>query len=353
MALQWPDTERERDRGRLFQQLPEKHLGALWHVYANALTPEPVKREIAYRWAWRDTRPLLYEAARLVPTEEAERRVLMLLNPGLNGESAITPTLYAGLQIILPGEIARSHRHTPNAIRFIVEGSGAFTAVNGERTIMEPGDFVTTPTWLWHDHGNDGREPVVWLDGLDLPLVTHLSAVFYQRYHERQQPLGRPIGDSTVRYARGFRPTYEEPDRHYSPIVNYPYRDARATLEHLAATDHPSPFDGFMVEYINPVTGGAVLPTMDAYLQWIPLHAALEPHRHTSSTVYLAVEGHGVLEVDDQQFEWEPHDVLVVPSWSTHRHINTGDEPAILFSFTDRPVIRACSLWREKAVTNS
>ncbi len=342
----------DRDRRRLFEELPEKHLGALWQVYANALTPEPVKREVSYRWAWRETRPLLFEAARLVPTAEAERRVLMLLNPGLDGAVAITPTLYAGLQIILPGEIARSHRHSPNAIRFIVEGSGAFTAVNGERTVMEPGDFVTTPTWVWHDHGNAGSEPVVWLDGLDLPLVTELSAVFYQRYHEPQQPLSRPNGDSSLRYARGFRPAYHQAARHYSPIVNYPYREARATLAHVAATDHPSPYDGFIIEYTNPITGGAVLPTMDAYLEWLPPHTTLKPHRHTSSTVYLAVEGHGVIEVDGQRWEWEPHDVVVVPSWSRHQHMNTGDDPAILFSFTDGPVIRACALWREEGLEN-
>ncbi|MCY0877451.1 MAG: cupin domain-containing protein [Firmicutes bacterium] len=347
MAATPRDDLRDRERAHLFEALPGQHLGALWRVYANALTPEPVKREVPHRWAWKDLRPLLYEAARLVPTEEAERRVLMLLNPGLGGEAAITPTLYAGMQIILPGEIARSHRHTPNAIRFIVEGEGAFTAVNGERTVMKPGDFVTTPTWVWHDHGNESDQAVVWLDGLDLPLVATLSSVFYQKYPDIQQPVSRPIGDSSRRYARGFSPARVPLPRHYSPIVNYPYVEAREALATMAESDHPDDYDGYLLQYINPLTGGPVLPTMAAYLQWIPPHSTLKEHQHTSAAVYLGVEGRGVITIDGQAYAWEPHDVIVVPSWCRHQHQNPGDEPAILFSFTDDPVIRALALYRE------
>lgn len=336
-----------QDRERLFSALPGHHLGALWDVYTEALTSEPVTREVPYRWSWSHMRPLLYEAARLVPTDEAERRVLMLLNPGLGGKSAITPTLYAGLQIILPGEVARSHRHSPNAIRLVMEGQGAFTAVNGERTVMNPGDFVTTPTWVWHDHGNESDQAVVWLDGLDLPLVTTLSSVFYQKHPEQQQPVTHPLGDSTLRYGRGFRPAYDSAATHFSPIVSYPYRDARELLATMAQNDVVSPYDGHILQYLNPLTGGAVLPTMDAFLQWIPPHSILTPHRHTSASVYLGVDGHGTIEINGEAFDWEPHDVIVVPSWWRHRHVNPGDEPAILFSFTDRPVIKALSLYRE------
>src|SRR5579883_1258479 len=139
--------------------------------------------------AWAELRPQVYRAGELIGTDEAERRVVMLLNPGLNGECAITGTLYAGLQLILPGEIARSHRHTAAALRFIVEGHGAYTAVDGEKTIMNPGDMVLTPNWTWHDHGNESDEPMVWLDGLDLPLVNQLDAMFFNLYPEERQPL--------------------------------------------------------------------------------------------------------------------------------------------------------------------
>lgn len=343
-------VKHQQERQQLFQSLPGQNLGALWEVYANALTPEPVKREVPIAWRWQDIRPLLYDAARLVPPDEAERRVLMLLNPGLPGLNAVTPTLYAGLQIILPGEVARSHRHTPNAVRFIVEGQGAYTAVNGEKTVMKPGDFVTTPTWVYHDHGNEGDGPVVWLDGLDLPLTTALSAIFYQRHQERQQPLDRPVDASITRYGRGFKPSWTAPATHFSPVINYKYEEARKALAHLAETETGSPCDGVMIEYTNPLTGGAVLPTMDAHLQWIAPNATLQAHRHTGSTIYLGVEGHGVIEIDGQEFRWEEHDVVVVPSWSTHRHRNTGSSPAILFSLTDSPVLKAFSLHREEAL---
>ncbi len=349
MATNHSGLKNADERRQLFQALPGKNLGALWEVYSNALTPEPVKREIPSVWRWQELRPLLYDAARLVPPEEAERRVLMLLNPGLPGLNAVTPTLYAGMQIILPGEVARSHRHTPNAIRFIVEGEGAFTAVNGEKTVMKPGDFVTTPTWVFHDHGNEGSEAVVWLDGLDMPLTTALSAIFYERHRERQQPLDRPNDASIARYGRGFRPTWMTPPVHYSPVINYRYEEARGTLAHLAETEAGSPFDGVMIEYINPLTGGPALPTMDAHLQWIQPGQQLKPHRHTGSTLYLGVEGRGVIEIDGQEFPWEEHDVVVVPSWCTHRHQSIGPSPAILFSLTDSPVLKAFSLYREEA----
>lgn len=335
------------ERTKLSAALASQHLGSLWEVYADTLTSTPVPKDVPYLWSWRDVRPLLYEASRLVGSDEAERRVLMLLNPGLNGESAITQTLYAGMQIILPGEVARSHRHSPNALRFVVEGTGAFTAVNGERTLMQPGDFVTTPTWIWHDHGNEADTPVVWLDGLDMPLVTDLSAMFYEKYSQPQQPVNKPPGDSWARYGRGFRPAYEVRRPPYSPILRYPYPEARQALAQIASHDRGSPYDAIFMQYLNPLTGGSVLPTMDAFLQWIPPVTDLEPHRHTGSTVYLGVEGHGVIEIDGKAYAWEPHDVVVVPSWSVHRHRNPGQEPAILFSFSDLPVLKALSLYRE------
>ena len=344
-------AESSAQRRSFYESLVQQQLGPLWEIYANTLTSAPTPRDVAYRWQWKDLRPLLYEAARLVGPEEAERRVLMLLNPGLPALSAITQTLYAGMQIILPGEVARSHRHSPNALRFVVEGTGAFTAVNGERTIMHPGDFVTTPTWVWHDHGNEADSPVVWLDGLDMPFVTAVSAMFYQKYSEPQQPLTRPVGDSLARYGRGFRPAFESKEPSYSPIISYPYAAARSALETIADTEPGSPYDGVLMQYLNPLTGGSVLPTMDAFLQWISPGRVLKAHRHTGATIYLGVQGHGVIEIDGQRYPWEPHDVIVVPSWSLHRHQNTGQEPAILFSFSDLPIIRAFSLYREESIS--
>lgn len=342
--------ESDARRQAYYEKLADLHLGPLWTVFRDLLTPAPRPRAVPYQWRWQSIRPLLDEAVALVSTEEAERRVLVLENPGLEGESAITQTLYAGIQIIAPGEVARAHRHTANALRFILEGEGAFTAVGGERTIMHPGDFVVTPTWTWHDHGNQSQQSVIWLDGLDLPAALALAAVFYEPYPEESQLPGRPEGDSRWRWAQGMRPAYESATSLYSPILNYPYAIARETLERLAATSPGSPYDGVIIQYLNPLSGGPALPTIDAYLQRIGPKSSLQAHRHSGSTVYCGVEGAGVIEIDGRPYAWEGHDVLVVPSWVPHRHLNPHNEPAILFSFTDTPLLRPFGLYREEAL---
>jgi gentisate 1,2-dioxygenase len=151
-------------------------LAPLWTALHALLPPERQTRVVPHRWRWSELRAPLLEAARLVPIEQAERRVLVLCNPGLPGNFSATATLYAGLQIILPGEAAPSHHHTAAALRLIVEGEGAYTTVDGVKCAMEPGDFIITPPMRWHDHGHEGREPVIWLDGLDIPLVRNVEA---------------------------------------------------------------------------------------------------------------------------------------------------------------------------------
>ncbi|MBM3572244.1 MAG: cupin domain-containing protein, partial [Alphaproteobacteria bacterium] len=178
----------------------------LWEVLHSLVTPQPKSPAQPARWRYDEIRHFIVEAGGLITAKEAERRVLILENPGLRGQSRITPTLYAGLQLILPGEVAPSHRHTQSALRFVVEGDGAYTAVDGERTIMRPGDFVITPSWTWHDHGNQSDRPMVWMDGLDIPIVTMLDASFAERYGADEQPVTRPVGDSLARFGSGLLP---------------------------------------------------------------------------------------------------------------------------------------------------
>ncbi|MCL6562827.1 MAG: cupin domain-containing protein [Firmicutes bacterium] len=344
-------TESTQEREAYYQRLASHDVAPLWTVFRQLLTPTPKPRAVPHHWRWATLRPLLDEALRLVPIEEAERRVLVLENPRLKGESAITSTLYAGLQIIGAGETARAHRHTANALRFVLEGEGAFTAVNGERAPMQRGDFIITPVWTWHDHGNQGSAPVVWLDGLDLPAAQALAAIFFEPFQEVQQPPAVPEDDSRWRWGQGLRPTFESAPGLYSPIRRYPYLIARESLARLAATTKGSPYDGIMLQYMNPLNGGPAMPTIDAFLQWLPPRASLTSHRHTGSTVYCAVEGRGILEVDGIEYQWEPNDVMVVPSWAPHRHRNPHSEPAILFSFTDAPLLRPFGLYREEEVS--
>jgi len=178
----------------------------LWDVLGDLVIPQPRTPCVPALWRFDDVRPHILEAGRLISAKEAERRVLVLENPGLRGQSCITRTLYCGLQLILPGEVAPSHRHTQTALRFVVDGEGAYTAVDGERTTMHPGDFIITPSWTFHDHGNPGDTPVIWLDGLDIPIVAFFDAGFAERYPDDVQPVVKPEGDALARYGANLLP---------------------------------------------------------------------------------------------------------------------------------------------------
>ena len=171
-----------------YRRLEAKGAAPLWEVLGAIIPPEPRPETVPVLWHYDDLRPLLMEAGRLLTEKEAERRVLILENPGLRGKSRVTGSLYIGLQLILPGETARCHRHATSALRFVLEGTGAYTAVEGERTTMNPGDFILTPSWTYHDHGNPGDGPMVWLDGLDIPIVNLFDTSFAEHYPGEVQP---------------------------------------------------------------------------------------------------------------------------------------------------------------------
>lgn len=337
-----------RENPEYFEAVSRLNMGPLWEVMGDLMPIHPRPLERAYQWKWKAVRPLVYRSAEMVSMENAVRRVLMLLNPSLpRGLAACTQTLYAGIQIILPGELAPAHRHTPNALRFVMEGTGAFTTVNGERTILGPGDVVTTPNWTWHDHGNEADGPVVWLDALDIPTVNALSGMFYEDFSSKRQPVTDPGNSSRLTYGQGFKPVADVRSPAYSPILNYTYGTTKAALGALPATSIDTS-DGWIVEYANPLTGGAILPTMDAVLQRIDPGMSLAAHRHSSSVVYMGVEGKGSLRVEGETFRWEPFDVIVVPAWAEHQHRVEGNEPAILFSYSNAPVMRALDLYRSE-----
>ena len=200
-------------------------------------------------------RPFLMQAGGLITAKEAERRVLILENPGLRGQTSITHSLFAGLQLIMPGEVAPAHRHSQSALRFIIEGHGAYTAVEGERTMMEPGDFVITPSWTWHDHGNDTDQPMVWLDGLDIPIVRLFDASFAEPANADSQTVTRPEGDSLARYGANMLPVDWQPTVKTSPVFNYPYARSREALATLARNGDPDACHGYKLRYVNPASG--------------------------------------------------------------------------------------------------
>src|SRR5215470_16758591 len=219
------------DRRAFYERIGRANLTPLWEVL-HALVPAlPATACVPALWKYADLRPFLLESGQLISAEEAVRRVLVLENPALRGSSCITPSLYAGWQLILPGEIAPSHRHTQSALRFVVDGEGAYTAVDGERTTMHPGDFIITPSGAWHDHGNPGNEPVVWMDGLDIPLVRMLDASFAERYPQSTQPVSRAEGDAQKRYGMNLLPVGYETKSKTSPLFVYSYARSREALD--------------------------------------------------------------------------------------------------------------------------
>lgn len=340
-------TERKAFYGRI----DASNLAPLWEVLHTLVKREPRSAAVPALWRYDEIRPFILEAGALITAKEAERRVLVLENPGLRGRSRITSSLYAGLQLILPGEVAPAHRHTQSALRFIVEGSGAYTAVEGEKTIMRPGDFVITPSWAWHDHGNDSDVPMVWLDGLDIPIVEAFDAQFAEPLGADRQPIGRPVGDAPARYGAGMLPMGYERRAPTSPVFNYPYARTREALETMRRAEEWDPCHGLKLQYVNPVDGGPAMPTIGTFMQLLPGGFATRPYRSTDGMVFCAVEGEGtsvVTSADGAEtvLAWGPRDIFVVPSWCWVRH-RVGASDAVLFSFSDRPAQQKLGFWRE------
>jgi gentisate 1,2-dioxygenase len=341
-------------RQQLYRDMDPLNLTPLWEVLHALVPPQPATPCVPAWWKYEEIRPFLKRAGQAITAEEAVRRVLILENPSLRGQSAITQSLYAGLQLILPGEIAPSHRHTQSALRFIVEGSGAYTAVDGERTTMRPGDFIITPSWTFHDHGNEAAGPVVWLDGLDIPMVRFFDAGFAENDTRRAQQLTRAEGTSFARFGHNMAPVrHEAPYGVTSPIFSYPYERTREALHQLERSAPVDAWDGIKLRYVNPQTGGSPMPTLATFMQRLPAGFAGSGWRQTDGAVYSVVEGHGeaLIEHGDRswRFAFGPRDHFVVPSWHTARLSSAGG--CVLFSFSDRPVHQALGIHREERLS--
>ena len=335
------------ERRAFYARISEQNLTPLWLSLADLVTPEPKSPCRPVSWHFADIRAAMLEAGDLITAKEAERRVLVLENPGLRGQSKITTSLYAGVQLVLPGEVAPAHRHTQSALRFVLEGGGAHTSVNGERTIMREGDFVITPPMAWHDHGNESGEPIFWLDGLDIPVVALLDASFAEHHEQDQQPIFRPTGDSDARYGHNLLPVDHKAGGGTSPVFNFPYSRTRDALERLRRAGAWDPCHGLKMRYTNPITGNHAMATMGTFIQLLPKGFATSRYRSTDATVFVPIEGRGCTRIgDDFVVEWGKRDIFVVPSWQSVRH--EASEDAVLFSYSDRPIQEALHLFREE-----
>ena len=338
----------EAGRTDFYRRASAKNLAPLWRVLHGLVTETPQPGCVPAQWKYRDVRPYVMEACSQISTEEAERRVMVLENPGLPGQSRITQSLFGGLQIILPGETAPAHRHTASALRFIMEGRDAYTAVAGEKTMMEPGDFVITPSMTWHDHGNVGDAPMIWLDGLDMHIVNLMAASFREGHPGRVHPVDRPEGAAMAEAGCNLLPVDHRHGSQTSPIFNYPYSRTREALDRLSRFRAVNEWHGHKMRYVNPVNGGWAMPTIATWMQLLPKDFTTRPYRSTDSTAFVVVEGRGHTIVGDQRFDWEPHDIFVVPSWT--RVVHHASEEATLFSYSDRAVQEKLDLLREETL---
>lgn len=335
-----------------YEELERHEAGALWTV-ANKIEPwQPRSASVPVLWRFRDLREHVLRSVDLVTPEKAGRRVIYLNNPGRRDVSAAVGWLYSGLQVMHPGEVASAHAHSASALRFIMEGSGAYTIVDGHKMTLGANDFVLTPNGTWHEHGvaADGA-PCIWQDGLDIPLVNALEANFYAVHKDLHQAVGHPVDDSTATWGNpGLHPYGAQWDKPYSPLFKYEWAPTYEALQRYEKATDGSPFDGILMNYVNPMTGGPVMQTIGASMQLLRPGERTKAHRHTGSFIYQVAKGSGYSIIDGRRFDWQERDIFCVPSWAWHEHANgAGGEDAVLFAFNDLPVMRSLGLYREEA----
>jgi gentisate 1,2-dioxygenase len=318
----------------------EANLAPLWeNPKAHRPTPPP---DAAYLWSWDKIRPLITAAIEVASPEAVERRVLQLVPPiaQQRDEQQTSHTLAANIQILLPGEKARPHRHTMNALRFVLEGAGATTVVDGKPCPMEEGDLILTPGWTWHEHVHQGRGPIIWLDALDVPLQHYLGTGAFQPGPAADMP--ETVADAAFAVANVVPDTtYATKD--YSPVFRYPYAAAAAAV----AVAPPARDGSRRVRYVNPLTGGCGMAMIDCFLVELDPGASTLPFRTTASSVCCVVEGRGESQVGSETIRWSKRDIFTLPHGNRIVHRSLGGT-ARLFQVSDRDVYARLGLLKEE-----
>lgn len=334
---------------RFYGDVAAADLQPLWTQTRDLMTPSPRGGGVPYLWRWDTLRALAERSGDLIPVERGgERRVLALANPGLGGLPYATSTLWGAVQFLGAGETAPAHRHSPGAVRFVMQGEGVWTAVDGDACPMAPGDLVLTPGHAWHEHHNPGAGTMIWFDGLDLPMVSALDAVFFEPGSELPSGAASPsrsVGEQLHGHP-GLRaegvPTV--PGR--SPLSVYRRAHTDAALADLAAARPEDPL--VSVVFSDPATGRDVLPTMRCRMERLRPGARTSSRRSVGSSVRVVYSGHGRTVVDGRAFDWGPGDMITVPSWAAVDH--EAGEPADVFVLSDAPVIEALRLARTEVL---
>lgn len=325
----------------LLEAMAAVHTQPLWSLYKTLNTREPQFYE-PMLWPWVNLAPLVERACREVSMRDAERRALLLTHPSFPGTVFTTPSLSAALQILEPGESAPPHRHTLAALRLVMTGEGAVTYTDGKRCAMEPGDMILTPAMTWHEHRHEGKSRMVWFDGLDYPLARQLGTVFFEHGPVSIPERGMAALDDAGLLEGGVLPDGHPTVAPYSPLFRYPWRSVKRALEAL-----PAAADGARsIRYVNPSTGGALMPTIDAYA----LRPGATPTRRmrtTATAIAVVIEGEGESRIGERHFQWRQHDVFTLPRWQWTEH-RARSEPATLFLMTDRQFLLGIDHLREE-----
>ena len=327
--------------------LSKTNLVPLWPALRSFLPYGMPERKCAPTiWRYNEVRPLLLQAGDLTPIEKAERRVLILANPTLDPATArATPTIYLGLQLIKPGETAPNHKHSPSAIRFVVEGEGGFTMVEGEKLPMDKGDLILTPSGRWHEHGHSGKGPVVWLDALDLPLIYSVEASYCI---EGASQMSSNIPDrSQTAYRRSGLLPYSALENRSSkyPLKRFPWSEVREAL--LAVVANCGRDQTAHLAYVNPETGRECLPTLGVSALALRPGETFAPRRRSASSVFHVIEGGGDAIVDGVEMTWGEADTMAVPTHANIQIRNNSSKMSFLFMVDDAPMQRKLGFYEQ------
>jgi gentisate 1,2-dioxygenase len=337
-------TTAEVDYDQLDAMLIDKDLRPLWKETKRLNTPSPMPKTLPWLWRWAAISPLAEAAGRVVTIDRGgDRRVLALTNPGLSDRPFATSTLWGAIQYLGPQESAPAHRHSASAIRFVTEGNGVYTTVNGDAVDMGAGDLILTPAWHWHDHMNASDGSMTWFDGLDLPMVVALDSVFFE-LHDRPQQEVRSRNGSEALYGSNLRvASTNQPGSEYSPLFRYPWSETNALLERAT----PQAEDSWVrVRYTNPLNGRDIMPTMGAEAVRVLPGGRTRTRREVGNRIYVVYQGTGTTVINGTVFEWKKGDVFVAPSWASVDH--QVSEQSDLFVLTDRPALERLHLYAEE-----
>lgn len=323
-------------------QLEQSNLVPLWPSLRNVLPPEkPVPATLATAWYFKQIKPLLLQAGELTPIEKAERRVLVLANPGHGLDNMrASAVMYLGMQLLLPNEWAPSHRHTPNAVRLIVEGEGAYTTVEGQKCMMQHGDLILTPSGLWHEHGHDGDQPVIWLDVLDLPLVYYMEASYVQGGDAQEVT---SVGHAHC-YGVGIAPTRNfVREQHAYPIMRYAWQETKKVLQAMACD--PQQQGPILVNYINPETGADCQNIIGYSALMLKAHQQIQLPSRSTAQIFHMIEGAVQLKINTENFNLDRADTACAPCFANIDLINDTDQDAFIFIADESPLQKKLGLY--------